>query len=106
MDIKFFRGNDHQVKFKFKTFTGTPENIVFAVKSLTNEKLIVKKLNEGITKDDEWYVITFIPEDTTDINYDLKMKYAIKVIVDGKQYTAQRGKFILDDEVIRPADEV
>lgn len=106
MEIKLFRGNDHQVKFKFKNFTGTIDKMYFTVKCSSGKRRLQKKLDDGIAKENEWYVITFVPKDTNDLECYLKMTYDIEIVVEGKTYTVVKDRFVLDEEVTRPEDEV
>lgn len=106
MIIRFFKGNDHQTEFKFPKFNGEISEIYFTVKCMTGTKRIQKKLNHGITLENGYYVITFVPDDTKDISCDLDMKYDIKIITGGKKYTVIKDKFILDDVVTDIEDEV
>lgn len=106
MKIKFFRGNDHEVKFKFKTFTGTVDKMYLTTRCEKRIARLRKSLGNGITKDDEWYTVTFVPADTNDIDCSLKMTYDIEIIVNGKTYTVKKDRFILLEENTRPEDEV
>ena len=105
-EISFFRGNYHQIKFKFKTFEGTPEMIYLTVRCEKRYKQLHKRLGDGIELVDGWYVITFDPEDTNNIDCTLEMTYDIEIVVDDKPFTIKKDKFILLEENTRPEDEV
>ena len=106
MTIEFFRGDDHQEKFKFKTFTGVIDEIYFTVKCEHKYPRIKKKLKDGIEFVDGWYYLTFIPSDTECIDCNLKMQYDIQIITNGKKYTVQKGEFVLLEDVTTPDCEV
>lgn len=106
MIIKFFRGNDHEVKFRFKNFTGTIEKMYFTVKCAAGKVRLQKTIGNGIEKVDDWYVITFVPADTNDIQCYLKMFYDIEIVVGGKVKTVAKNSFVLEEKVTRPEDEV
>lgn len=106
MEISFFRGDDHEERFRFKTFTGSIEEIYFTVKSLSGYPKIKKKLNDGITLKDGWYHITFVPKDTNDLECTTQMVYDIQIVTGGLKYTVQKGKFILEEDVTTPDCEV
>ena len=106
MDIEFYRGDDHQVKFKFNGFTGIVDELYFTVKCQHKYPRIKKKLGEGIELVDGWYVLTFIPSDTDGIECSLEMKYDIQLITGGKKFTVQTGEFILKEDITTPDCEV
>lgn len=106
MEIKFFRGDNHQEKFKFKTFTGAIKEIFFTVKCENGYPRIKKRLNKGIELIDNWYYITFLPSDTDNLPCDVGMKYDIEIIVGDEKYTVQKGDFILEEDVTTPDCEV
>lgn len=104
--IQFFRGNYHQVKFKFKSYTGDVNKIYFTVKCEERLVRIAKNLDNGITKDGEWYVITFLPEDTNDLSIGLDMIYDIEILINDKPFTIAKGAFVLEEDITRPTEEV
>lgn len=106
MEINFFRGNDHQERFRFKTFTGEIEKMYFAVKCKNKHIRIKKSLDNGIEFADDWYVVTFVPSDTENLPCDLEMVYGIKIVTNGKKYTVQKGAFNIEDEVVTSDCEV
>ena len=106
MIINFMRGDNHQVKFKFKTFTGSIDKMYFTVKCERKIVRVAKKLNEGIELVDGYYVITFVPEDTNELMCGIDMIYDIEIIVNGEKYTIAKDKFILEEDVTTPAEEV
>lgn len=105
MDVSFYRGNDHEVKFKFPKFNGTIEKVFLTVKCLAKTKRIQKKMGDGIKFDGEYYVASFVPEDTDKLSCDLNMTYDIKIIVGGKRYTVAKHKFKLLEENTSLEDE-
>ena len=107
MDIKFYRGDNHIVKFKFKAFTGKIDNIFLTVKCEQRTSRVQKKLDDGITlKEDGWYYVEFVPEDTDGLDCTLKMTYDIQIITDGLKYTVHKGLFILKEDITTPDCEV
>ena len=107
MEIKFFRGNFHQTKFKFKNFTKNLDKVYFTVRCENRELRLAKRLGAGIEKEGEYYVITFKPDDTNDIPCWLKMTYDIEIFVDkDKPLTVAKDRFILEEENTRPTEEV
>lgn len=106
MNIQFIRGDDHEERFRFKTFNDVIEQIYFTVKNNMKFIKIKKKLNEGITlKNDGWYYLTFVPEDTDGLACE-EMVYDIEIITNGLKYTVQKGRFILEEDVTTPDCEV
>lgn len=106
MNISFYRGDNHKVRFKFKSFTGTIEDMFFTVKCKNKYPRIKKRLNDGITQDGEWYCIVFKPEDTDKLSCDLEMTYDIQIIFEGEKYTIQKGNFVLEEDITTPDCEV
>lgn len=106
MGISFLRGDDHQERFRFKTFTGTIEQIFFTVKCINGCPKIKKKLGNGIEFIEGWYYITFVPEDTDGFECSLKMFYDIEIITNGKKYTVKKGAFSLEEDITTPDCEV
>lgn len=106
MDISFYRGDDHKVRFKFKNFTGTIEKMFFTVKDGNRQVKIKKNLNSGISHDGEYYCIEFSPADTDDLPCYLDMIYDIEIIVGGEKKTVAKGKFTIEEDVTTPDCEV
>jgi hypothetical protein len=106
MEISFTRGDTHKEKFRFKTYTGSVDNMFFTVKCENKYIRVTKKLGQGIELIDGWYHLTFKPEDTDGIDCSLNMKYDIEIIVQGEKYTIQKGNFLLDEDVTTPECEV
>jgi hypothetical protein len=104
--IAFFRGDNHKEKFRFKNFTGAIDNLFFTVKDINKKPVIKKKLNDGISFKDEWYIIDFLPEDTNNLPFDIEMPYDIQIITGGEKYTVEKGIFILDEDITTPDCEV
>ena len=94
MTIRFYRGNDHEVRFRIKDFDVELENIILTVENIYGDTKIVKKLNDGIKNIDGWYHVYFVPSDTKNIRYE-KMTYKIDIVLDGLTYTIKKGKFII-----------
>lgn len=106
MMISFFRGDNHQEKFRFKKYTGKIDMVFFTVKDENKNPVIKKKLNDGISLLEEWYIINFLPEDTNNLKCDTVMKFDIEIITQGEKYTAEKGTFILDEDITTPDCEV
>ena len=106
MNISFFRGDDHQEKFRFKTFSGTIDDMFFTVKCKNRYSRIKKKLGEGIELIDGWYYLTFLPSDTDKLTPDLEMEYDIEIITEGKKFTVLKGDFVIEEDITTPDCEV
>ena len=106
MVIKFYRGDDHSVKFRFLNFNGTIDEIYFTIKNQKKETILHKRLKDGIDIVDDYYVINFVPNDTDNIDIYLEMEYDIQIVVDNKKYTIAKNKFILDEDITTPENEV
>ena len=101
MDIKFFRGDFHQTKFRFKSYKGPIDKMYFTVKDSNRQVQLTKKLNDGITKEGDWYIITFLPEDTNELPYWLDMIYDIEIFIgETKPITVVKAAFDLEEDVI------
>lgn len=105
-EIKFFRGDDHETKFKFTKYNGPVDKMYFTVRDEERIVRMTKQLDNGITKDGEYYVITFVPDDTNSLPFGLIMLYDIEIIVNGKTYTIAKDMFTVDEDVTRPTEEV
>ena len=105
-EIKFFRGDYHETKFKFKTYTGPVDKIYFTVRDEERIVRMTKQSDNGIKKEGEYYVIVFEPEDTNNLPFGLVMVYDIEIMVNGKPFTIAKDKFTIDEDVTRPTEEV
>lgn len=106
MEIKFFRGDDHQTRFKFINYSGPIDTVYFTVRNDYRELAITKSLGNGIEKSGDYYVITFTPEDTDKLSVFSEMTYDIEIIINGKKYTVAKDDFILEEDITRPTEEV
>lgn len=106
MNISFYRGDDHKVRFKFKNFTGAIDKMFFTVKDTNRVARIKKQLDNGISFYEGYYCIEFSPEDTDELPCYLDMIYDIEIIVGGEKKTVAKGKFILEEDVTTPDCEV
>lgn len=106
MKISFFRGDDHEVKFRFPNFNGTIEMIYLTVKCSEKTTRLQKKLGDGIELVDNYYVVTFVPDDTNNLPCYLKMTYDIEIITGGKKYTVLKDEFEIEEDITLPKDEV
>lgn len=105
-NIEFYRGDNHQVKFQFKSFTGKIDEMYFTVKCEQKYPRVKKCLGNGIELIDDWYNVFFVPEDTDGIDCSLTMKYDIQIITGGKKFTVQTGEFNLLEDITTPDCEV
>lgn len=105
MIISFFRGNDHEVKFKFKTFTGAIEKMWLTVKCQQKIKRLQKTLGNGIELVNGYYVVTFVPKDTDELPCDLELVYDIEIQTGGKIFTAAKNTFEVKEDVTTPKDK-
>lgn len=106
MKINFFRGTNHEVRFRFPKYEGTIEQVYLTVKCTDKIVRLQKKLNDGIELIDGWYVVSFVPEDTEEISCILKMTYDIKIITGNKKFIVAKDCFKLEEEVTTSKDEV
>lgn len=106
MYIKFYRGDNFELKFKFKNLETVVDKMYFTVKNKKGDVLIKKKLNDGISLIDGYYLITFLPEDTDGMVCEDGMVYDISIIIEGSKHTVLKGKFILEEDVTTPDCEV
>lgn len=106
MDIRFFRGDDHKVRFKFKNFTGPIEKMYFTVKCTNGRPRIQKKLHNGISEDNGIYCIEISPSDTDNLPCTLDMVYDIEIITGGEKKTVAKGAFNIEEDVTTPDCEV
>lgn len=106
MEIKFIRGDNHQIRFRFKNFEGNIENMFLTVKCQNKYTRITKKLNTDIIYKDGWYNVEFLPSDTDGLDCSLNMEYDIEIITDSKKYTVLKDKFVLTEDITTPECEV
>lgn len=108
MIIKFYRGDNHKVRFRFTKYTGEVEKMYFTVKDELRNVILAKKLGDGSFEKDEegWYVIKFVPEDTDNLPFWKDLIYDIQIIVEGEKYTIKKDIFKLEEDVTRPTEEV
>lgn len=109
MIIEFFRGDNHQVKFKFKSYTGQVDKMYFTARDKNREVKITKSLGNGITKEGEYYIINFTPSDTNifeQIIDRLVLIYDIEVIIADETYTIAKDKIILEEDITKAEQEV
>ena len=110
--MEFFRGDTYNFKFqrmsKGQTITELPNNIYFTVKDgyYTDNVIFQKKLNDGITKDDEdWYHVMISPSDTNGLEYK-DYNYDLEVITDTYTKTINSGVLRFKKETTFPENEV
>lgn len=106
MDIGFFRGDDHKVRFKFKNFNGVIDKMFFTVKDANRRPRIQKRLDDGISFDNGYYCIAISPSDTDDLPCSSNMIYDIEIITGGEKKTVAKGNFSLKEDVTTPDCEV
>ena len=91
MNIRYYKGDDHKISFKFSNLTGEIQDIIFEAKYIDESITIKKKLGDGIDFANDWYHIILKPEDTLKIPRYKKMIYDIKIIINNLTYTVKRG---------------
>lgn len=95
--MEFCKGNTFKFRFKRKDILGNiitekATNVWFTIKidHYTNENLIQKTLEDGITfGEDYYYHVVIKPEDTLNLNYGTYV-YDIKIEADGEIYTLKK----------------
>lgn len=103
-DTKYFVRKDRQGN----VITSIPEKIYFTVKNdiHSDEVLIQKRLNEGITVDEDFvYKIEFNASDTDNLAFG-KYVYDIEIKNGDKPKTIQIGTLEITNEVTTAKDEV
>lgn len=111
--MKIIRGDYKVISFvrkdkKGNVITSIPEKIYFTVKNniYSGEVLIQKKLNEGITVDENHvYAIEFNASDTDDLQFG-EYVYDIEIKNGDKPKTIQKGTLEITSEVTTAKDEV
>lgn len=91
MNIKYYKGDDHKITFRFKNLPTNPEDIIFEVKDIHGSTKIKKKLGDGIDFINDYYHIMLKPEDSLKIESNRKMIYIIKIIINGITYTVKKA---------------
>lgn len=91
MNIRYYRGDDHKITFRFKNLTTEPEDIIFEVKDIYGSTKIKKTLDDGIDFVNEYYHIILKPEDSLKIESNRRMIYYIKIVVNGLTYTVKKA---------------
>ena len=105
MEIKFIRGDNHQVRFRFTNFEGNIEKMFLTVKCKNKYPRIRKKLNKGIVYNDGWYYVEFVPTDTEWLDCS-EMAYDIEIVTGSKKYTVLKDRFVLEEDITTPDCEV
>lgn len=95
MNIIYHRGDDHEVRCRFKNFEGEFDDIIFIVKNLNERSVIEKHLGEDIIPKDGWYHVILKPKDTENLSYTERMIYELRVIIQGLEFTVKKGNFVL-----------
>ncbi len=106
MTINFVRGDYHQIRFKFKSYSGSIDAMYLTVKCEQKIPRIRKKLGDGIELVDGWYVVTFEPKDTNEISCSLNLMYDIEIFVGDKPFTIMKDQFLLEEDITTPKEEV
>lgn len=95
-NINFTRGNTYGLKITLNTSIIDINNIYFTVKNGSNEKLIEKYLNNGITFEDNVIVLQLKPSDTDDLLDDVQYKYDIQINYGlDDEFTLVKGMFVV-----------
>ena len=106
-DITFTRGDTFTYAVTVKTSITNVTNIFFTVKDENENKVISKKLNEGVTFQGDTILVTIKPVDTNELDVDVEYVYDLQINygVDDA-LTPLKGKLKLEEDVTHPADEV
>ena len=95
-NIKFTRGNTYGLKINLKTSITDINDIYFTVKDGSNKKLIEKKLDNGITFEDNVIILQLKPSDTDNLIDDVDYKYDLEINYGrNDEFTIVKGKFIV-----------
>ena len=106
LEIKFMRGDNHYIQFKFKDFLQEVDFVYFTVRDNLDRVILTKKSGDGIEYDGEYYVISILPEDTNKLNKFLdKMVYDIEIMIAGEKFTVAKDRFIIEKDVTTPSEE-
>lgn len=105
MEIKFIRGDNHQIRFRFTNYDSGIEKMFLTVKCKNKYPRIKKKLNESIFYNDGWYYVEFLPKDTENLECG-EMEYDIEIVTGGKKYTVLKDRFVLEEDITTPDCEV
>lgn len=111
MFIEFPRGDHKSLTITVSGYAGTIEQIYFTLKdkASSDKALLHKKIGNGIEYSDEVgkYVITFLPEDTDNLEMDKLYGYDCEVVAEkGRLKKTFVGQFYLTKEYTHKKDEV
>lgn len=101
-NINFTRGNSYGLQITLKTNIVEIKNIYFTVKDGGDNKLIEKKLDDGITFDDESgkLILRLKPNDTDNLLDDVDYKYDFQINYGlDDELTILKGLFIVSWKV-------
>lgn len=95
MNIKYYKGDDHELRFKIKNFTRVFDEVIFVVKDTYGSVLIEKSLGKGIEYKNGWYHVVLLPDDTSSLSTK-NMTYDIIVKTNELTFTVNRGNFKIE----------
>ena len=113
MEFEFIRGDTKKLKFQIKDKNGTilkldpdRDRLYFTLKAHSNSKkiLLQKKFPQNIIFKDDYYYITLLPEDTSDLSYGT-YNYDIEIVSGTITKTLLLGTITLTDEITWKGDE-
>lgn len=99
-NIKFTRGNTYGLQITLNTNIVDIKNIYFTVKDGNDTKLIEKKIDDGITFEDNVMVLKLKPNDTDNLINNVDYKYDIQINYNlDDEFTLLKGLFVVDWKV-------
>ena len=95
-NIKFTRGNTYGFQVKIKNNNINIENIYFTVKDGSGVKQIEKKLNDGITLEEDIITVRLKPNDTDNLFEEVQYKYDLQINYGlDDEWTPMKGMFVV-----------
>lgn len=95
-NIKFTRGNTYGFQVRVKSNTINIENIYFTVKDGSGVKQIEKKLDDGITLEEDTITVRLKPNDTDNFFEEVQYKYDLQINYGlDDEWTPMKGMFVV-----------
>lgn len=95
-NISFTRGNSYGLKITLKNNAININNIYFTVKDKNDQKILEKKLYDGITFENNVIILELKPKDTDNLIDDIPYKYDMQIDYGtDDEWTAIKGTFIV-----------
>ena len=95
-NIKFTRGNTYGFQLDITGNISEIKNIYFTVKDGAGIKRIEKKINDGITLNDNSIIVKLKPEDTDELFEEVQYKYDLQINYGlDDEWTPMKGMFMV-----------